>query len=270
MDTSTAHSEYKTLLSALRALLSETEEPFIFCDQELFHTFASPQKPIKKEEKPAVFRKPKVVKELISPPSEEPISAPPPKTHLPSQFSHSSIDTESVRKEMAEISGMPHLSSSPIYNSPTQNKTVSISIYTYLSASDDSSRNIFVKNVAEAVSDKLAAKVDLYSCSDPLFTQILPMVCDDSDAIFFFIDQHHEKSLKEFLQKIPGFSEEASKELFPFISMGTLHKKTLFVCLLGNKTHEDLSLKKQLWTALKNTVSNAIKTRHQKDTSRVR
>jgi hypothetical protein len=186
---------------------------------------------------------------------EEPIVQETPKGNtsrlLPRSFGPPVADTSLVRGEMSKVDGMPHLSAAPMYNWAAHKKLSQWAICSHLCASEGSERGAFVETVLKAAREKLPVSLTSLACNDPLFAQLFPMVVDDADVVLFFVDAHLEKSLWDLLQTIPSFDPMPRQVAAPFISMGSLHKKTLRAVLMGPKTHEDQTVKQQLWVQMK-------------------
>lgn len=197
--------------------------------------------------------------ETVSPPAttEEP-PLPPSQTRrleklLPRSSICASSDTADVRRQILSKSASSGLSETQLYKDPpAKNGPKRWTIFTHLTpAQPPTPREAFVSSVIKAIGERLQVSVRVHSCTDPLFALELPMALDDSEVVILVVETHLESALQDLLEPIHSYSQ--SSQLFepPFSVIGAINGKPLRTLVLHPSTHEDPTLKSQLWQSLK-------------------
>ena len=123
-------------------------------------------------------------------------------------------------------------------------------VFTHI-AKESTAREAFVQSVIKAIEEKLSIPVSSYLCSDPAFHLHLPVAVQDHAVVLFFLDSHLQSGLTTLLESIPAYSREALPLETPFTPMGSVHGNPLRTLVLHPSTHEETSIKGQLWNSLK-------------------
>ncbi len=271
-----ARTELFALVQMTKAALMRDKSRMVLCDEGSTSLYSlasvqpkSPSKifsaPIKKAaaSRPVISPIPKQVESVVH---EETIEPSRPKGDmnrlLPRSFGAAVTDTSAIRDAMAKIEGMPHLSASPMYSGVAKRDSSQWVICSYIGAQESSERASFIEAVTKAIQERLLVATTSLSCEDLTFTQLFPMVLDDSEVVVFFVDQHLEQKLRESLRTISSYDPTPYPIAAPFITLGTLHKKPLRAILMNKNTHEDQVLKQQLWASIRGLASEGVKSLH--------
>ena len=253
------HDEFQELVSLSWVALGQAQQKDgAFVDEETARFFSStPQSPMppvvqrRTEELPVVLKKAKEAPMEKETAEEAPLL--PSQTRrleklLPRPSACASSDTTAVRNKI--LSSSSSLSDVSLYKDPlpkTGPKTWTI--FSHLTP--DTPHETFVRSVATAIEERLQVRVCELSCTDPLFAVKLPMAVDDSEIVFLVVDAHLEGALQELLEPIHSFA--SSSQVFdpPFSVIGSINGNPLRTLVLHPSTHEDQTVKAQLWQSLK-------------------
>jgi hypothetical protein len=167
---------------------------------------------------------------------------------LPKQHHVQAIDVSTIRKEIEALQGMPTLTKGSLYPEIHIPKTQRWAfIHHFAKASEKES---FFQSVVKAVHEKLLLQTSTYAFSDTSLLEKLPMIAQEHDFLFCFIDQHLEQG---FVHEIQNLIEpiQGSQIIQPFVILGKIHSKPMYSLILQPTTHDDVEIKKQLWKTLK-------------------
>jgi hypothetical protein len=167
---------------------------------------------------------------------------------LPKEHQAQTVDVTDIRKELEAIQGMPSLTKTTSYPEKLHVKTMRWAFFKHFLPADE--KEVFFQSVIKAVQEKLSLHVDIYPLIHSESIEKLPLIADEHDFLFFFIDQHIEegfiKSIQHLIEPIQGASI-----IPPFVIHGKIQKKPVYSLILQPSTHMDSFVKKQLWNTLK-------------------
>jgi hypothetical protein len=155
------------------------------------------------------------------------------------------------------VRDFPAMAPNCLYKSlPIQNKFWGI--VTYGSISDPKSpKEEFVSSVVKAIGDRLSIQVRTCSCLDPSFSVHMSLLASECDAIICFIEHHHESSFLKLLETVPACSPSEHALDSPFSLYGSIYGKPIRALILHATTHEDPTVKQQLWQRLKSLAASS-------------
>ncbi len=172
---------------------------------------------------------------------------------LPRPFIPSPIDSSSTRSHIVAGNSIPHFSSVPLYHERSSaSGSKRWMVYSYCTnAQSPTPKEAFVQSVIKAAEERLSVQVTHHSCYDPTFSLQLPIAVDDYEVVLFFVEAHLESSLKTLLESIKSFAHSSQTLDTPFKVLGSINGHPLRALILHASTHEDPSIKGQLWQSLK-------------------
>ena len=173
---------------------------------------------------------------------------------LPRPFAYTPPDTFQVRKNIQATPQMPRLCDGCLYKTE-ERKSVTWSFFSFPLPRQE---ELFLESVMSAVKTRLQKKVLQYSCLDPSFVADLSLCASDSEKIFFFIEPHNESSLRKSLEAIPLFVATPTREVDPFLSLGSIERNPLLLFPITPGTSSSTETKTRLWNAFKKLAAETM------------
>ena len=242
------HDEFSELVSLSWMALGQTSERSLPADAQTVSFFSPAKIPASQ---PKTLASQQHAEKPLAAETAEP---PPPsqKRRLEKLLPHPSLcaasDTSAARKKiLTKAEGM---SDTPLYDDPSQIiGPRQWTIFTHITPT--TVHEEFVRSIAKAIEERLHVHIVERACTNPLFALELPMAVDDSEVVMLVVDSHLESSLQELLDSIHSYTSSSELLDHPFSVMGSINGKLLRTLVLHPSTHEDRTIKAQLWQSLK-------------------